>query len=273
MKKTALTAALLVFASALLLSSCDAMFNTNLFKAAGLGQVDITKASTPAEIAAAATSPQFFTDLKSDATTKDNMLTTLVPGYSSGTVPTAIDLQAALTSGTATADNLVLASAIMINTTEAGTIVKNIAQELPSIASTTTTLDVSAVIKAILPADVLSDPVAFSNAITALSDASSSLTAVANYVGASGTLPSVPGGTSQDTAYYGLVALAVSSVTPTTTSGYASTADALYAIVNGNAPASVLNPPDAAVFDMNSSTSTASILLSAAGIDLAALAQ
>lgn len=250
MRKTALYAALVAFASVLTLSSCDAMFNTNLFKAAGLGQFDISKADLSTNSAiqdTAASSPTAFYDqLSTDSTTKTEVITKL-------TDPS-----------TATPDSLVLAAAIEVNTTDAGYVVDNIASQLPNLMSTSSsgTLDTAGIISAVLPSDIdttqATAPQSFVDMINGFLSASNDITTVVN---SGSALPAVPGGTNQDTAYIGLVSLAVSAVQPTS----GTVADAIWAsIYDPNATASFTIDPN--VFDLTTG-STASTLLSAAGID------
>jgi len=207
MKKTALTAALLVFASALLLSSCDAMFNTNLFKAAGLGQFSLANAdlttSSGVQEAAASSPTTFYDQLAADPASMATAISTL--------------------EASGTPSDLVLAAAIQINTTDAGTVVDNIASQLPTLMSSTTSVTastLSSAISAILPATIdltsPTTPTDFSTMVSAFLSASTNITSV---VSSGVALPAVPGGTSQDTAYIGLVSLAVSAVQPTDSSG------------------------------------------------------
>ena len=263
MKKTALSAALLVIASALLLSSCDAMFNTNLFKAAGLGQFSLANAdlttSSGVQAAAASSPTTFYDQLAAEPTSTATAISTL---EASGT-PSA----------------LVLAAAIQVNTTDAGTVVNNIASQLPTLMSSTTTVTastLSSAISAILPATIdLSSPTAptdFTDMVTAFLGASSDITSV---VTSGVALPAVPGGTSQDTAYIGLVSLAVASVQPTDSLGNiianpttTQVVDALWAAIQ-NPSATPTFTVDTTTFSM-ASGSTANTLLTAAGISTTA---
>ncbi len=277
MKKTALSAALLAIASALVLSSCDAMFNTNVFKSAGLGQYNIANtdmSSASSVSSAAASSPtNFYNQLASDPTKKN----------------TAI---AALTAPGASNDNLVLAATIQIKTTDAGAVVDNIASQLPTLAKASgSSFNPATAISAILPATITAQissptpPAAFDAMVAGFLGASSNITTVVN---SGATLPAVPGGTNQDTAYIGLVSLAVSAIQPTTTSGAvipnptpSQVSAALWqAVQSSQAGTTTMTAPFAintTVFDMTApmpgaQPSTAYSLLNTAGIDPTKLA-
>ena len=68
MKKSAIIAGFVAIVALLSLSSCDAMFNSNVYKKAGLGQFDVTNVdmTSPAAVqTAAASSPDFYSKLSS----------------------------------------------------------------------------------------------------------------------------------------------------------------------------------------------------------------
>lgn len=250
MKRTLPLAALVAFASVLMLSSCDAMFDTNLFKAANLGQFDLAKAdlsSASGVQAAAESSPEaFYTQLADDPAAKTEAIASL---QASGTD-----------------SDLVLAAAIEIKTTDAGAVVDNLSGQIPNLVSSTTQPDMGAIIAAVLPSSIdltsPTPPAAFSDLIAAFQSVSPTFVSLSS----SGTLAAIPGGTSQDTAYYGLAALAVSAVGSADTLNYPTATDALWAVVSGQASSSILTF-DQTNFNMSSSTSPAYTLLVAAGID------
>ncbi len=213
-----------------------------------LAKADLTTSSGVHD--AANSSPKdFYVQLAADPTSKATAITTL--------------------EASGTPSDLVLAAAIKINTTDAGAVVDSIASQLPTLMSSTTALSsasLAASIAAILPPDIdltsATAPTAFTDMVNAFLSASTNITYVVNL---GGTLPAVPGGTSQDTAYIGLVALAVSAVTPT--SGM-TVAEALWAAIQNPTVAPNFTI-DATTFSMTAG-STASTLLTAAGISTTA---
>jgi len=261
MKKTALSAALVALSLSLVLSSCDAMFNTNLFKAAGLGQFKLSNAdlSTASGVQTAAdSSPQtFYSQLAADPTSESQVLTTLV-GDPSNPSTTASD------------SNKVLAAAIEINTTDAGAAVNNVAGQIPTLmqSSTIDASSISTFVKNVLPSDIVVTPnspmpQAFSDMVTSFQQAAPLLSSLNTTT----ALDPVPGGTSADTAYYALVSIAIDSIQPT--SSYPTTADALWAVLTNP---TVSNPSTAITFNTNNTFNTTTggtvyNLLTDAGID------
>jgi hypothetical protein len=279
MRKSAGLAGIVAVSASLMffLGSCDVLLGPNIFKKLGLGQVQLADVKTVADIKAAATSPGFYADLgkPGNEATKDTMLGTLIPSYTPGTKLDAVTLTDALSANTgadlaAAETNLVLGASIIINTTEGGTIVQNIAGQMPTIASTGITKDnLGSVLAGTLPASVKSDPVAFAAAIDALISASGAFSAIAAVEGPTGNLPLMPGSSSvQDTAYYGLVSLAVASITPTGAYAGKSTSDVLFDLVNGKGTATSSN---LSVPSNLTSTGSINTLLLAGKIDISAL--
>ncbi|HUX36288.1 MAG TPA: hypothetical protein VMV44_00180 [Rectinemataceae bacterium] len=224
MKKTALPAAIVALASALSLGSCDAMFNTNLFKAANLGQFDLSKYSMKSlvDIAAAALSAPlaFYAQLAADASAKAEALTTLVQ---SPTAPVP----------SADPQTNVLAAAIIINTSPAGSVIDNVPKAvnyLTSLSDTTTVAPETILTTAltdILPPDA--NPLTggtydnFVAMMTAFTQASTLLSAVpvtSSTDPATGvttyTMAAMPGATAQDTATYALLSIGLSGIEATT---------------------------------------------------------
>lgn len=285
MRKTALLAGSVALVALLGLSSCDAMFDSNVFKTIGLGQIDVSKAdlSSPAAInEAAASSPDFYAKLSDSQ--KADALAVLIPNYSSS--PTSADLVKSIKDGTTTAANLVLAATLEIKTTQASEVIDKVGAALGKVSSSGSgSPDMGSIIESVLPANALVvdpanptvPPQAFRDIITSFTSAATSLQAVADTMPAGGTLPAVPGGTSQDTATYAVLSIAIAAVkvdpvyaakNPTATP-----ADALWVAINNTDPKAATPIAVApGVFDFSTgSKSTLNTLLGAADIDIAGL--
>jgi len=309
MKKTAVLAGLVAVIAMLGLSSCDTLYTLNVFKASKLGQFDASKVdyTNPDEVGKnAKSSPSFYSSM-STAQASQAVAALLPAGYSA----TASDLKKALDAGAVSADNLVLAATIQIKTTEAGTVIDNFSKAVTGLTTTGASgPDVGTIIKNILPADALPVPgsptttpsQAFLDIIGSMTSASASFEAIANSISggnSSTSLPSlpVPGGSTQDTAFYAIASLAVASVmvntdanntwkAPAGTPAGQESAYALWAAVqmamDPNTPAGTVSPVnfDTGIIDTGALSGGAAtnanapvnVLLSAAGIDLSKLA-
>ena len=282
MRKTALLAGSVALVALLGLSSCDAMFDSNVFKTIGLGQIDVSKAdlSSPSAInEAAASSPDFYAKLSGSQ--KATALSTLIPNYSSSM--TSADLLKVTT-----AANLVLAATLEIKTTQASEVIDKVGAALGKVSSSGSgSPDMGSIVASVLPANALVvdpahptvPPQAFRDIITSFTSASTMLQAVADDMpkDGSGTLPAVPGGTSQDTATYAVLSIAIAAVkvdpayaakNPTATP-----ADALWVAINNTDPkAATPIAVTPGVFDFSTgSKSTLNTLLGAADINIAGL--
>jgi hypothetical protein len=228
---------LAVFAMvALLLSSCDAFFTTNLFKAAGLGQVSAADLAgkTSAELTAAAysggdpsnPSAAFFDALAGNASAKADVLATLAATYG-GSGPAA-DVQEAAA----------LAAQIELITTGADGIVNNVVALLASgtsFSAMSSSADIVDAAKALIPADLAADKASFTAAITALLDSGTAYTALGTSIGADGVAGNVDLGTAAQSA---VMAAFLGGIDPATAldpggSPYTNSADLLWDLVQG----------------------------------------
>ena len=258
MKKTALPAAIIALASALSLGSCDAMFNTNLFYAAKLGQFDINNYSMKSlsDIIAAVTSSatRLYEQLADNPSLKSDALATLASDP--------------------TPENNALAAAIIINTSSAGSVIDNAPKAvnyLTTLADITPTPSTETILTTaltdILPADA--NPLTggsfdnFAAMMTAFNDASTLLatlpvtsstdpvTGVITY-----TMTPLPGASAQDTATYALLSIGLSGIEDATITNPTPADNTLAlwnAISTGDASGLSISP---SVYD--TSTSTAS---------------
>lgn len=245
---------LLAALAALGLSSCDMMFETNLFKEAGLGQVSLDKIDTGSqdEIKDVADSPEFYAQLSADPAKRAEVIATL--------------------EADPTPQNLTLAAVIRIKTTDAIVIVDNLATQLSNMSGTP---DLGAVVGAILPASIASQvtggadkPPEFEAIIQTFLDAATDFEAVLSAL-AGADLPSTDYLTAQDTAYYALISVAIKAIQPE--SGYTA-AEVLWAAITGETSPTFTLDPMIFTIDSNDGTETTiEQLLAAAGIDLSAM--
>jgi len=282
MKKTALIAGLAMVAL-LGLSSCSAMFDSNVFQNAKLGQPDVAKLDTTSSTAIAdmAQTESFFTDLAAAPDTKAAVLATL--GVTSTT--TTADVTTALAADPATASDFALAATIEIKTTDAGVVVDNLMSQIPTfMAGTGGSPDMATIMNAVMPASVLAEvgvsatpPQAFVDMVSSFTSAAEIFTALA----AANTLPAASDYTTQDLAFFALASVAVDAVTPAagftpSTTGLSSDqikAEALWAAMSD--PTATTSPItidptklDTSTLGTVGDTSTLGNLLALAGIDL-----
>lgn len=227
MKRTLPLAALVAFASVLMLSSCDAMFDTNLFKAANWGQfvVDKSSLSTPQDIESQIeNSPTFYDQLRADQSLRDAALTTLV-GDPNNPVPSSDPLVN------------VLAASIYINTSAAGDVAANLPQTVDYLTGLQNQSPTPP------PEEILSEAMSlilpdtanptkpgasyteFSDILSAFSKASILLSQVPVSSSTDGTgtttytMQAFPGGSDKDTAMYGLLSVGLSGIDTNQTGG------------------------------------------------------
>jgi hypothetical protein len=235
------------------------MFEGNVFQKMDLGQQDLSKIDTknPSEIANATYSPTFYTQLKDDPVKKAEAIATL--------------------EADPTTANLSLAGIIEVKASSAGGVADQLAKQLPLLAdSGASGPDMGAVLGAILPPSIVVQPgptpPEFASIIASFTAASISFTTVSSQIVGGDTLPSIGDLSSKDVAYYGLASVAVAAVgidpTYASNNSGATVADAIWAAVNGDTTAITL---DQTVFAIDDPTSTVSVLLNAAGIDLTKL--
>jgi hypothetical protein len=295
MRKTAVLAGLFAIAAMVGLGSCDAMFDNNVFKSAGLGQLDVSKVDTSnvAAIADLVSSADALAKIKDqvssgNSATRDAMLATL----GAGPTVTKADMATALAADptNTTLKNLALAATIQIKTSDAGFVVDNLVTQVANLTTSSGTgstgPNMGTIVAAILPANIADQigvsstpPPEFVAMLQSISTASTIFTAVADSLapatpgGTAGALPGVSNLTSQDLAFYGLASVAIDAVVPVDATQ--TKADALWAAVsNPNATTSPVTL-DKTKFDtstIGSSTTTTPVntLLSAAGIDISA---
>jgi hypothetical protein len=268
------TAILALFvATGLSLSSCDAFFSTNLFKAAGLGQISAADLAgkSSAELTAAAYSADgqpstaFFDALAGDAGAKADVLATLTATYTTSSDPAALQEAAAL------------AAQIELITTGANDLVNNVVGLLSSgtsLSSMSSSADIVDAAKALIPADLASNKADFAAAITALLDSSTAYTALGASITADGVSGDVDLGTAAQSAVMAafLGGIDPASVDdPATGLPYTNSADLLWDLVQGTPGVDTtglgggFTPPDF------SSGTPLGDLVGAAGIDTSAL--
>lgn len=228
MRLRTLVALSLSVVSLSLLSSCDAFFNSNLFKEAGLGQVSAASlaAKDSAELYDSAYTSDgkletSFVDTLSDpanADTKKEVLGKLEVSYTTSSDPATVQRSAALYAD------------IQLQTSGASVVVNNVVsllasgKALPSDATGVTDL-----VKDLLPASLLSDKAAFAAAIDAFKAADAAYQVLGLSIGASEAQSGLAAGAIGTAAQSALVAAVISSVT--VTSG--TVADALWTAVQG----------------------------------------
>ncbi len=253
----------LVLCAALVLSSCEGFFSTNLFTKllppkdyTSLSSAELRGEAYTSEGQLAAT---FIAELKADPSARTAVLTTLeyTMSSSSSSSSSAAEKQEALA----------LYVDIQLATTDAGTVVNNVVAAitagLPDFANSSDPAeDAVAFVKSLLPAALLTDETAFKSMITALTTVDKKVNAVVE--------SSVEGTYNVgNLAQAALVAALVAGVQPSNSStGETAIADALWDAINDTTGAiSGITPP---VFDDTFDTSL-ELLLAAAGIDTSAL--
>ena len=237
--------------SALLLSSCDAFFSTNLFQKAGLGQQKTPSASTLASMSVSdlkslAESPSFYSDLSSDSAKKtavlDNLSGVFTPPASGG----AATVQEAAA----------LYAQVELNTTAAAEIVSDVLPAaMSSDYSTLNASNIVAFIKASLPADVLADSsgAKFEAAINAILAARLAYDALSSSISSgANTLSTAEIG---DAAQGAILAYAVDGITMT--GGVGDKAKDLWTLVNGG--------PGVSIQSFSPNVAIANVILNAAG--------
>lgn len=227
MRPRTLVALSLSIVSLSLLSSCDALFTTNLFKEAGLGQVsasalaekDSSGLYEEAYTSDGSPSDTFFEALSGDATAKSQVLSTLQTDYSNTSSPTA-------------QQSAILYADIELRTTGGSEVVSNIVGYLAgggAIPSDST--GVKSFIESVVPASVLSDRAAFDATIAAFLDANTAYIALGASVGAGGADAVLPQSVYANAVQAAVLSAAIASVEPTSGN---SVADALWAALQGD---------------------------------------
>jgi len=235
-----------------MLVSCDGFFSANVFKSAGLGQVsssEIKTANTAALYSDAYTSSgtvsaSFLSAVTSDEETKTAVISTLTADESSSDPTTS--QQAA-----------VLKADIQLQTTAAAETVSNLAGYLASATSLpSTSSDIAAFFKAVVPTDVQTDSTKLSAMVSAL------LTSAADYTVVEKSLEAGSSNATLGKSTYATVlqSAAVSIImTKVTVGGSPATADQICTAIKSGDSSSLAFPT---VDDINSSLSG---LLSAGG--------
>lgn len=250
MKRWTLRLAIL---SASLLASCDAFFETNLFKDAGLGQLKVPSASSLSsaslsELESYAESSAFFEELEDDADKQDAVVANLEDQYATSADPGTVQGAASL------------CAEVLLKTSGAFDLVNGVFDAADEIVGldfdAMTSDDITTFVEAALPAEILEDEASFKEAIQALLQADEAYDALGTSIlGAGGTASGVDPTLSVQGA---IVAALVDGVPG---GSDAAKADALWAALQGTALPSYTAP------DFGSSTSLGAIV-DAADIDL-----
>ena len=242
-----------------LLSSCDAFFDTNMFKAAGLGQVSASalaaKDSSELYDSAYASDGKlevsFIDALADDPSAKTAVLETLKASWNSGSAdPATVQKSAALYAD------------IELQTSGASGVVNNVVDFLASgkpLPSDDDASGVADLVKGVLPPALLSDKAAFTAAIEAFVEADKAYQVMGTSIGSSGAQSGLAAGSIGTAAQSALIAAVVVGVTP---SSGTTVADALWLAVQGDTSniSGFTDPP--------TSSGYLGSLLSAAGIKL-----
>jgi len=248
MKRWTLRLALL---SASLLASCDAFFETNPFKDAGLGQLKVPSASSLSsaslsELESYAESSAFFEELKDNADKQDAVVANLEDQYATSSDPATVQGAAAL------------CAEVLLKTSGAFDLVNGVFAAADEIAGidfdAMSSTDITTFVEAALPAEILEDEASFKEAILALLRADEAYDALGTSIGADGL-----SGVDPTLSVQGAIVAALVDGVP----GASDTAkaDALWAALQGTALPSYTAP------DFGSSTPLGAIV-DAAGIDL-----
>jgi len=223
--------------SALLLSSCDAFFSTNLFQKAGLGQQKTPSASTLASMSVSdlkslAESPSFYSDLSSDSAKKtavlDNLSGVFTPPASGG----AATVQEAAA----------LYAQVELNTTDAAAMVSDVVSAVATtnLSSLDTGDNIITFLKATLPSDVLSDSsgAKFEAAVNALISAQSAYAALGQSISSNGGATTLGTADIGDAAQGALLSYALAGIS-ITAGGSGDTAKDLWGQITGTGSATV----------------------------------
>lgn len=270
MRSRDLTALVFAITMSLVFVSCDSFFGTNLFKSAGLGQVSAEQLTgeTSAELVGDAytadgeTSTAFFDALAGDPTVKAAVLGTLEDTYTDGSA-SPVDVQEAAA----------LAAQIEIITTGGDAIINNLVQNQEALQAVSSASEAMAVIKDLIPAELMADKTAFSAAINAILAANDIYNAASDSLGASLLASDLQGDINIGTAAQSALVAAflgnldASAVMDPDTSlpyGPGATADYLWDFVNGTTSDTPLTytEPD------TSDTTPLGAILAEAGISL-----
>jgi len=238
--------------ASLCLSSCDAFFETNLFKEAGLGQVELPSASelstmSVSEIEDISDSPEFYDQLADDSSKKAAVSGNLQTQYQTSSDPETIQSAAALY------------AEIQLKTTDGFDVVNGIFDAVSQMASVDfdamSSSDITTLVEAALPAGILSDETRFKEAIVALLAAGDAYDALGASIGASGLASGVDATTFVQAAVLAELVDGVGGASDT------AKADALWTALQGGASPSYTAP----TFDSGTPVYT---IITASGIDL-----
>lgn len=252
-----LTFGIIAVLASLTLFSCDAFFETNLFKEAGLGQVDVPSSEelstmSVSEIEEYTDSPDFFDELADDSSKKTAVSDNLESQYTdpeadAETVQSAAELYAE----------------VQLKTTDAFDVVNGIfdaVSQMTDIDFDNMTSDgVTSFVEAALPAEVLADETRFKAAVVALLAADDAYDALGTSIGTDGLASGVDATSFVQAA---VVAALVDGVPGATADDQAA---ALWDALQGTASLSSYTSPD---FSTTGASGDLGNIIAASGIDL-----
>jgi hypothetical protein len=256
MRLKTLVALCLAVMSLSLLSSCDAFFNTNMFKAAGLGQVSASS------LAAKDSSELYDSAYTSDGKLEVSFADALA-GDAGAKATVLAKLEADFTSPDAGTRqrSAALCADIELQTSGASAVVNNVLDFLASgkpLPSSGDTSGVTDLVKSLLPSALLSDKAAFTAAIEGFVAADAAYQVMGASVGSSGAQSGLAAGAIGTAAQSALVAAVVAGVVPSS----GTVADALWLAVQGD------SSNISGFTEPSTSSGYLGSLLSAAGISL-----